>query len=613
MNVKKVIAVLFMVLAWCLSDVAYSETITVKQGDTPSDLAAKYCGGAKNWKQLWSGDARKLPVGEVIALPKECGTTRHEEEPSLTPTVEGKSGARVFKHPGAKPLCPTFKKDPESCREVFDKALAQNGFEEKERAAIVKRIVTGDTTDAARPNGYIWDRFISGKGDVWGTTEIGVPGGNVAIKVCPPIGKKQVDVVVACGNLGINTVIVPEPVVPKQSEVVQSPPQRGCKLDWLLMGQYARGRDMRNVSGKGQATCQFQIDEHWSDGPLVTGGISRYHGGSWAEPSWFVGLGNRVQGRGVWGVDQVELDTSLAYATTRGGDGMDVRKPPISGLDFLLNINVKKYFPLSGEKDDDRKKGAASADNTPVSAEDISFSFISGDPKEQAVISDRVLAEFSLYGTFPLTHKSGPVYWRDRIVDSDSRHRVLGASARLGWELEGVNFVPEVEFGIWNTSGIQHPWGVEGTVGVATRDRFFRVHAGIGSVLGATDGVYGVVKAEINGGGKWLFESSKKSVNALTVGATDSRIALGLDAQPNPSITTSREINLKKAVEVPKGDVPRMAVSNPIQKAQQEIAPSSGFNNKSGATTRVATKGNASVSTAPISAQATPWENSWNG
>ncbi|MGB2791355.1 MAG: hypothetical protein WBC29_02270, partial [Candidatus Moraniibacteriota bacterium] len=320
-----------------------------------------------------------------------------------------------------------------------------------------------------------------------------------------------------------------------------------------------------------------------------------------------------VQGRGVWGVDQVELDTSLAYATTRGGDGMDVRKPPISGLDFLLNINVKKYFPLSGEKDDDRKKGAASADNTPVSAEDISFSFISGDPKEQAVISDRVLAEFSLYGTFPLTHKSGPVYWRDRIVDSDSRHRVLGASARLGWELEGVNFVPEVEFGIWNTSGIQHPWGVEGTVGVATRDRFFRVHAGIGSVLGATDGVYGVVKAEINGGGKWLFESSKKSVNALTVGATDSRIALGLDAQPNPSITTSREINLKKAVEVPKGNVPRMAVSNPIQKAQQEIAPSSGFNNKSGATTRVATKGNASVSTAPISAQATPWENSWNG
>lgn len=505
------------------------EYVVVKKGDTLSGIAHS---SNTSYQEICSLnkllDCNKIDVGQRLQIPSVKQETKpqpqeQQEKPTSVandsgPTDGGinEGGARVFRRPGAKPLCPTFKKDPKSCVEVFDKALVAEGLPEGAGNAVVESVVSGKATDENRPNGHTWERFISGQGDVWGTTEVGVPGGNVAVKACPLMGNKQVDVVDACGNLGINTVIVPE--APKEIAVVPeaSPKEGGCRLDWLLMAQYARGSDMRNVSGRGETTCQFKVSDKMSWGPLGTLGGSVWRGGSWKEYAWHAGLGSRIEWLDTTGFEKIQLDLSFLYASTRGGDGENVRKPAIQGWDIGLNLHAKKYFSLGGSQDSE------GIDQTPVSAEGISFSLTSGNSEEQ---ENRVLGEFSLYGTVPITNTSGPVYWKDRIVDTDSRHAVAGVSARVGWELNGWEVIPEVELGAWHTFGIKKPWGLEFTVGVATRDRFARVHAGIG----VADGSYGVVKAELNGGKKGLFASYQHAVDAVTNGATSSRVGLGLD------------------------------------------------------------------------------------
>lgn len=525
------------------------EYIVVKKGDTLSEIAhmsnTPYQAICKLNKLT---DCNKINVGQKLQIPSvkqdKQETKPKSQEQQTGPTDVGTNGSdvRVFRRPGAKPLCPTFKKDPKSCVEVFDKALVAEGLPEGAGNAVVESVVSGKATDENRPNGYVWERFISGQGDVWGTTEVGVPGGNVAVKACPLMGNKRVDVVDACGNLGINTVIVPE--TPKEIAVVPevSPKEGGCRLDWLLMAQYARGSDMRNVSGRGQATCQFKVSDQMSWGPLGTLGGSVWRGGSWKEYAWHAGLGSRIEWLDTAGFEKIQFDLSFLYASTRGGDGENVRKPAIQGWDVSLNLHAKKYFPLAGNQE---SEGQA-IDQTPVSAEGISFSLTSGNSEEQ---EDRLLGEFSLYGTIPITNRSGPVYWKDKIVDMDSRHAVAGVSARVGWELNGWEVIPEVELGAWHTFGIKKPWGLEATAGLATRDRFARVHAGIG----VADGAYGVVKAELNGGKKGLFASYQHAVDAVTDGAISSRVGLGLDPVPRGSRN-----GLPVAVAVP--EVTRLSV-----------------------------------------------------
>lgn len=42
---------------------------TVKRGDTPSGIAQKLLGNANAWKQVWTGDPRKMPAGITIKVP----------------------------------------------------------------------------------------------------------------------------------------------------------------------------------------------------------------------------------------------------------------------------------------------------------------------------------------------------------------------------------------------------------------------------------------------------------------------------------------------------------------------------------------------------------------
>lgn len=522
---------------------ASAETIVVKSGDTPAGLSQKYCGDSSKWKLLWSGDPKKLPQGHIITLPEQCGKTAGQEEKKgpekvvdkvgeeLSPTEPAGSGkARAFRRPGAKPLCKSFTQDPKGCIAIFLKALTQKGWSEEEQKKFADDLVSGNTTQATRKNGDTWnDGFISGKNrngryDEWGQTVVDVPGGSVAVTVCPLVGNKRVDIVNACGNLGISTVIVETPKPQPEAPFVPETPRSGCALDWFFMGQYARSRSMRNVSGKGQASCQFQIDEHLSDGPLLTVAGSQYHGyrPQWDEYAMGIGLGNRLRGKEVYGFHQIELDTSLAYASTRGGHG-DVRKPPINGLDFLFNLSLKQYYSLSDSDDE----GEYGDDDTPVSAEGISFSLTSGNIEES---KRRVLGEYSLYATIPLTNKSGPVYWRNQVVDHDSRHSVFGFSVLFGLEDPDMSFIPEAGAGFWHTSGVKHPFGFDVRVGGSTKDRFIRLYVGAG-YSGET---FGFIEGQLNGGGKWLFDSYEKSVEAVTVDSKSSCPGLGLDEKDCP-------------------------------------------------------------------------------
>ena len=48
-------------------------THIVKAGETPGGIAQQYTGNWQNWKQFWSGDPRKMPVGTRIPVPSVAG------------------------------------------------------------------------------------------------------------------------------------------------------------------------------------------------------------------------------------------------------------------------------------------------------------------------------------------------------------------------------------------------------------------------------------------------------------------------------------------------------------------------------------------------------------
>ena len=330
---------------------------------------------------------------------------------------------------------------------------------------------------------------------------------------CPEVNGKKPYVVTKCHN-------ITGKYVPIAAVVVALPPKKreaerggGCNLEGTLWGQVGFGNGIKNRSGSGELSCQFSLSERWTMGPVLRVGAGRFGSESWTEKTGFVGGGIRTRGKDVFGLDEFKLDFPvLGYGWAKGAtvDGT-VNKPTIGGLDAYFAATLKKSVVL----------------------EDTDGSVL--------------VTEFMPFGQFPITKKSGPIFWQGQDVDSDSRHRVAGALLRFGLERNDWDLVPEFTLGGWNTAGIDRPWGGKVEIGLANKTRSVRVSAGV-----EFPNPHAVIEAEVNFYGPWILQTAKGSSDALMVGATPSCDALGMKDCPK---SEKGRLTVAQVAEVPKKSV----------------------------------------------------------
>lgn len=529
---KKTTGALF-VLAGCFIGVAHGEAITVKSGDTPSAIAARFCGGANNHKLVWRGDPRRLPIGHVITLPQECtkdGDKKQPEEIRGEPTDVLDIAPRKFKNLGADPLCTTREVKNGTCRDKQERRMVASGWAPEDAKTHLDNVDAGRCSVETILNGSEVDWLINGS-ETWGKTIFALRGRKgTKVLSCPEVNGKKPIVVTECRNItgryvpakAITAVIVVSP--PKAKEVsVPDEYEARCVTDGYIGGRFGRGNGIKSDAGVLRASCQFRVNQEWTVGPGVGFDISNFSIDDWNEKTRMPSIGIFGKGKGVLGMDSVEPELLLGFETTRGRtDNHDVQKPTIHTPILLPLINFKWSYPISQS----REEGVR--DDIPVSAEEIEFSLTSGTQEEEG---DRVRFEATIFGKIPLGNKLGPVYWHGQEVDRSETHPVAGIIFGVDLELDDWEVIPGLRLGGWHTWGVKKDhWGGKFGPHFATRDRQFELDLGV-----EFPRPHFFIDPRWNFGGKVLTLSAEASKDALTNGATDSRIGLGLDPVPKES------------------------------------------------------------------------------
>lgn len=93
------------------------QTYTVKAGDTPGQIAQQYLGDWNRWKEVWSGDPRKMPVGVQVNIPRPSSPSYSAPQPAPAPTPQqiqsgGQSSRGVFNQPTVRYQTPTYRPIP---------------------------------------------------------------------------------------------------------------------------------------------------------------------------------------------------------------------------------------------------------------------------------------------------------------------------------------------------------------------------------------------------------------------------------------------------------------------------------------------------------------------
>lgn len=489
---------------------------------------------------MWKGNPKRLPIGAMIPLPEAC---QKKGEPRHVPVRKTRIYERIYENEGANPLCPTFKRDPQSCVKVFDAALKKRGFSTAERMQFLRELKDGDLPDSFLPNETVIGSLSNGNGEEWGNTKISVKAGGVATKVLA-IGKKKVGIMVNCGNIyspvreeepetSERVVSEPKPIVRPPEEKVDTPQNEElvCSPEGTFAVKGDFGNGIKAGSGRGRVTCQFRVTDRTSVGPVLGGSTSRYRIGSWTEHSNMIGGGGRVKHHtpNDW---RLEADVLGGWESTRGSNKDGVTKPPIKGWSLHSSIDAKKFFASSEES---LKKPGSEGEE-----ESIDFGITTSakpDPSER----EGIMVEGNLFAQIPITGKTGPVYYRGQQVATDSRKPVVGIVGRVGFETKESNLVPEMATGLWHTRGATKPWGGKATLGAATKNRLYRVALGV-----ELPRPHGIVEAEVNPGGKSHVVAYKKATTALEEGARPSceahNMCAELEAQRLPPSEASRVI-----------------------------------------------------------------------
>lgn len=501
-----------------LTGFAFAGEYVIREGDTLSKIADQ---NGTSYQVICKlnrlPDCNKIGVGQKLKVPPQGKENPQDRSKEITPPKRTGvvDAPRKFRNLGADPLCTSREVKNGTCREKQERRLIASGWTKEDAKTHLDDVDAGRCFPSELANGFVGDWLVNGS-STWGKTVFALRGKKKTEALsCPEVNGRKPYVVTQCHNstgkyVPIAALVVAPPPSSVEKKVVER--RGGCNLEETLWGQVGFGNGIRNRSGSGELSCQFPLDEKWTAGPVFRAGVGQFGSESWIEKTGLVGGGIRTRGKGVFGLDEFKLDFPVVgYGWARGHttDGM-VDKPTIGGLDAYFAETLKKGVEL----------------------------------EEGSIL----VTEFMSFGQFPITNKSGPIFWQGQKVDSDSRHNVFGALLRFGLERDEWDVVPEFTLGGWHTSGIERPWGGKVLVGIATKDRSFR--AGIG-VEGPH--AHGIVEAEVNFYGPWILESARKSEVALTDGATSSCEALGMKNCPKlEKLEKEKPVVMAKTTQAPK-------------------------------------------------------------
>lgn len=518
--------------------------VTVQSGDTPSSIATKYCGGAKNHQLVWKGDERKMPIGQLV-ISAECAESTKQSKPEgsdekkpLDSSETGLAGdaVRRFQNIGADPVCTARDIRSGTCREKQKAKLVQNGRTPEQVEKIFDAFDSDRCEKRFIPNGSVFDGQINGS-VVWDKTQFTLRGRKgVYGFVCPAIDDRQEVFIPECGNIPFNRVVVPREPVREHIEVAKEKEHRGgCLWEGTVYGEIVEG----GISGSVETSCQYSVGEN-----TTAGWYGRVSGGQYTPSGWTenragvypIGFRIRQKGATFLGVpvDEMKFDFAIGGVYAAGGDGKDVRKEAL----------IQPAIWSAGQV---RKEGIPITDTVSMTLEGMVFVQVPlGGSTNTITWQNKPVGEEKIRPEFGFLVRAGfpglldPIEGETPVQDFGFQDRGEGIALESG---EGSTLIPEVTGGIFFIPGDKNSPGGKLEVGFSNERKTFRIGCGPrwpNTTIGCD--------SEWNWGQEADMDDRDESLVAITDGATSTAKHLGVTPEELKAVAQERATSMPRAI-----------------------------------------------------------------